>query len=208
MQEGKMKNPVNELTKRQLATLERRKHIVETAALCFIEQGFHQTSIRDIAKHAGISLGNLYNHFASKTDLIAEIASLEAEELITIRSILGDDGSALKIIDAFVVAYFEYVSCPENAVLAAEITAEAMRSPQIVAGFSDNRNTITAALKTVLGSTSISIPETLDEMALVLLDLVESAASRVAFETENIKAATLTGLRSIVQRVLVAPTSD
>lgn len=59
----------------------RRARIVEAALACFVEKGFHQTGMREIAATAGVSLGNLYNHFPGKEALIALIASLEAEEL-------------------------------------------------------------------------------------------------------------------------------
>ncbi len=189
-------------TKRQLATEDRRRHIIEAAAACFIEQGFHQSSIRDIAKRAQISLGNLYNHFDSKTALIAEIASLEADDLGQIRDILEGEGEKQDIIDAFVTAYFSYVSQPENAVLTAEITAEAMRSPHIVEAFSENRRRTVDGVITVLSREKASFPEPVDELANTLLDLVESAAGRLAFSAEATKSSTLVHLRSVVRRLL------
>jgi len=127
------------LTPRQISTLKRRQHLVESAAYCFFKQGFHRTSIRDIAKQAGVSLGNLYNHFDSKTELIAEIASLEAKDLIEIEAVLKQPGPTEDRLIAFVNSYFAYAAQPESAVLNAEITAEAMRSPEIAEGFVQNR---------------------------------------------------------------------
>lgn len=66
--------------KRQQQTDSRRAQIVEAALACFVSSGFHQTGMRDIADAAGVSLGNLYNHFPNKQALIAEIAALEALE--------------------------------------------------------------------------------------------------------------------------------
>ncbi len=36
-------------------------------------QGFHGTTMRQIAKHAGVALGSLYNHFADKDDLFSAV---------------------------------------------------------------------------------------------------------------------------------------
>jgi len=47
--------------------------IVETALSLFAEQGYDATSIRAIAKQAGISLGLMYNYFRSKEELLIEI---------------------------------------------------------------------------------------------------------------------------------------
>ena len=49
------------------AAIEKRKELIEDAAReLFIKQGFHRTSMRDIAKGAEVSLGNLYNYYATK----------------------------------------------------------------------------------------------------------------------------------------------
>ena len=67
-------------TSRMDKVLRRRERIVEAAATCFALKGFHQTSMREISAAAGVSLGNLYNHFDSKSDLILEMAKLEEKE--------------------------------------------------------------------------------------------------------------------------------
>lgn len=51
-----------------------RKHqILDAAALVFAEKGFHATTIRDIAKRAGIADGTIYNYFDSKPALLLGI---------------------------------------------------------------------------------------------------------------------------------------
>ena len=43
---------------------------IEDAALeLFMEQGYHATSMRQIADKAGLALGGIYNHFASKDEI-------------------------------------------------------------------------------------------------------------------------------------------
>ncbi len=45
----------------------KRKDTIEDAArVLFIKQGFHRTSMRDIARGAKVSLGNLYNYYPTK----------------------------------------------------------------------------------------------------------------------------------------------
>jgi AcrR family transcriptional regulator len=50
-------------------TEETRFRIERAALKHFVEQGIAETSIRDIAKEAGLSLGAMYNHFKSKEEL-------------------------------------------------------------------------------------------------------------------------------------------
>lgn len=47
---------------------------IEDAAIeLFMEQGYHATSIRQIADKAGLALGGIYNHFKSKDDIFEAI---------------------------------------------------------------------------------------------------------------------------------------
>ena len=77
------------VSNRAQATAARREQLLEAALHCFVVTGFHQTSMRDIASQAGVSLGSLYNHFESKTALIAEIAQMESTELATLEAQLA-----------------------------------------------------------------------------------------------------------------------
>ena len=43
-----------------------RQAILQAAHDLFIKQGYHGTSMRQIAREADIALGGLYNHFVSK----------------------------------------------------------------------------------------------------------------------------------------------
>jgi AcrR family transcriptional regulator len=49
-----------------------RAALVRLADELFAEQGYIQTSIRDIARRAGVTSGALYGHFRNKADLLAE----------------------------------------------------------------------------------------------------------------------------------------
>jgi AcrR family transcriptional regulator len=49
------------------AAIGKRKETIEDSAReLFIKQGFHRTSMRDIARGAEVSLGNLYNYYPTK----------------------------------------------------------------------------------------------------------------------------------------------
>lgn len=50
-----------------------RKRLVTTALRLFREQGYDKTTMRAIAKEAGVSTGNAYYYFASKDDLVQEL---------------------------------------------------------------------------------------------------------------------------------------
>ncbi len=48
----------------------RRREIVDAAVKLFVENGFHKTTTRQIARAAGFSIGTLYEYVASKEDVL------------------------------------------------------------------------------------------------------------------------------------------
>jgi AcrR family transcriptional regulator len=59
-----------------------RDALVELAAELFAEQGYVQTSVRDITRRGALTSGAIYGHFRNKADLLAEAISVAtAEEL-------------------------------------------------------------------------------------------------------------------------------
>ena len=52
----------------------RRQQILDAARTCFLRNGFHQTSMQDVIREAGLSVGAVYRYFPSKNDLITALA--------------------------------------------------------------------------------------------------------------------------------------
>jgi AcrR family transcriptional regulator len=52
---------------------EKKEVIMKTALSLFAKKGFYVTTIADIAKEMGMSVGNMYNYFASKEALAKEL---------------------------------------------------------------------------------------------------------------------------------------
>jgi AcrR family transcriptional regulator len=57
----------------ELVIIARRNQILDAATKVFAEKGFHPTTIKDIAKEAGIADGTIYNYFENKTALMLGI---------------------------------------------------------------------------------------------------------------------------------------
>ncbi|KOP65195.1 transcriptional regulator [Bacillus sp. FJAT-18019] len=82
---------------RQLA----KDKILEAAMDLFIQQGYHATSINDVAKQAGISKGLLYNYFSGKEGLLAAMVEERiagVAEVIEKAASLQAPGEQLKFI--------------------------------------------------------------------------------------------------------------
>ena len=53
--------------------IQTRDEITAAAHKLFAEQGFHGTSMRQIAEESGIALGGIYNHFSGKEDIFKSL---------------------------------------------------------------------------------------------------------------------------------------
>jgi AcrR family transcriptional regulator len=47
--------------------------ILQAAHRLFLQKGYHGTSMRQISQAAGIALGSIYNHFASKEEIFIQV---------------------------------------------------------------------------------------------------------------------------------------
>jgi AcrR family transcriptional regulator len=68
--------------RKRLRGEERRAAILESALAVFADRGYHASSIDDIAREGGVSKALIYEHFASKQQLYAELLNEHAGELI------------------------------------------------------------------------------------------------------------------------------
>ena len=61
---------INSQVKSKSLIEKRHRQIAQAAASLFIEKGFHQTTIREIAAASQMSMGLLYNYISSKDDVL------------------------------------------------------------------------------------------------------------------------------------------
>ena len=69
------------MPKRDFAYMQGQREQIARAALeCLIDCGVAETSLRDVCKRAGVSIGALYVHFRTKEELILAACALDTEE--------------------------------------------------------------------------------------------------------------------------------
>lgn len=67
----------------------RRAEIIEAAYKCFMEKGFHNTTMQDIYEATHLSPGAVYNYFSSKEDIVAAAVKMYSEwSLASVESLL------------------------------------------------------------------------------------------------------------------------
>ena len=62
--------------------VERRAQIAAAAATLFAEYGYEATSVRQIAGQVGMLAGSLYNHFATKEEMLHEVMRSRIDRLV------------------------------------------------------------------------------------------------------------------------------
>ncbi len=137
------------ISSRVHATAARRKELLQAALHCFVVKGFHQTSMRDIAAQAVVSLGSLYNHFESKSALIAEIAQMESTELAPLEDQLTKQRGRSGLL-RFARDYAALHQDSARLMLGAEVLSELLRHPELATPFLVTRQRLVLALAAAL----------------------------------------------------------
>lgn len=85
---------------------DRKTQIHHAACKLFHEQGFHGTSIRDIAERVGMLGGSLYSHISSKDEILWEIVDAAADRFFSaLRPIVDSQLGTLQKLKAAIVAH-------------------------------------------------------------------------------------------------------
>lgn len=94
----------------RLPRSERRAQLLDAALGVFVENGYHQAAMDDIAARAGVSKPVLYQHFPGKLELYLALVdqhSTELEKLVRDALALKDNKAR---INTMVNAYFDFVA--------------------------------------------------------------------------------------------------
>lgn len=87
--------------------LSKRKQIVDAVVPLFYEQGFHQTTTRQMAAAAGMSVGALYEYVKSKDDVLYLVCEAIHEEMETrLHEDRGQDPTAREALTQAIRGYF------------------------------------------------------------------------------------------------------
>ncbi len=77
-----------------------RNELLSGSFACFADKGYSQLTMRDLAKHLGVSTGTLYHYFPSKEMIFEQLVDYQAEQDILLASSLKRPGSLEQKIEA------------------------------------------------------------------------------------------------------------
>jgi AcrR family transcriptional regulator len=102
----------------RLSAPARREQILDVAVQVFARQGFHSTSMNDVADAAGVTKPVLYQHFASKHDLYMALLDEAGTRLRTrITTAVADARTGKEQTELGFKAYFRWVADDHDAFL-------------------------------------------------------------------------------------------
>jgi len=105
----------------------RRRQIIEASKACFIENGFHKTSMRQILQKADISAGAAYTYFRGKEEIINCMVDDERASMEEMGKHLSSSRDKLKGL-VELVTYIIQNTDENKARLEAEVYAESLRN--------------------------------------------------------------------------------
>ncbi len=112
------------------AAEERSHEILFSIRQAFAEKGFDGASMQDLARAAGMSVGNFYRYFPSKAAIVEAMVGLDLAEIQRdFGEILVSDNPLAGLREKILSRLTE--DCMEDGGLWAEITAAAIRKPEI-----------------------------------------------------------------------------
>jgi AcrR family transcriptional regulator len=109
---------------------DRGAEILTRIRLTFAEKGFDGASMQDLARAAGMSVGNFYRYFPSKDAIVEAMVGHDMTEIERDFAAIDAAGDPLAAIRAKIADHVGN-GCPEEARLWSEITAAAHRKAEI-----------------------------------------------------------------------------
>ncbi|WP_153115766.1 TetR/AcrR family transcriptional regulator [Rhodocyclus tenuis] len=113
----------------------RRAQVLKAATECFRLHGFHSTSIVQISKAAGMSVGHIYHYFANKEAIIAGIVEQDLQQVLMFCERIRKNSAGGDLIEAMVddLRHFKQDMQEQDIPLTLEVVAEAARNPAVAA---------------------------------------------------------------------------
>ena len=109
-----------------------RERILQTALHLFAEKGYHDTTVAEITRQAGVAKGTFFNYFGTKEEVLLSVGSYQVvwlkNRFAEIAATPGEIGP--RLIEAMVGLRERYPSTPGLVLALFQVTTTAGPSPQ------------------------------------------------------------------------------
>ena len=111
----------------------RRLQVLTAAEECFLQHGFHNASMAEISRAAGMSAGHIYNYFESKEAIIAAIVVQHIDaQLVAFDKLPETKAGVVQALRQIARQRVVEFSCSQTAALMFDIMAEAERNQKML----------------------------------------------------------------------------
>ena len=95
---------------REKQKADRNQRLLQAAAGLFRSRGYAAVRTEDIAAAAELSVGTLYNYFATKGDLLMALVTMEVEEVLALGAgvVADPPGDVASALDRLVGSYYDH----------------------------------------------------------------------------------------------------
>lgn len=161
----------------------RSHEILASIRQVFADKGFDGASMQDLARAAGMSVGNFYRYFPSKAAIVQAMCGYDLSEIQGEFAEIQTSDHPMACLRDRILNHFSEEAMKDGQ-LWAEITAAAIRKPEIGAAARQMEETIVSLLATIFAHTTRRpLDEAHDRYAgqcQMLVMLVKAMATRTA----------------------------
>ena len=155
--------------------------ILASVHRAFMDKGFDGASMQDLAREAGMSVGNFYRYFPSKAAIVEAIITQDLQDLERDFSYIIGSPDPMSLLRQTIRKHVEDNLCAGEGRLWAEITAVALRKPEIAAIVGRMEIDLSHYLTTVFALTS----------GLPLADVVQRFSAHATLVMLMVKASAM-----------------
>ncbi len=167
---------------RQKRSIEKKQKLIEAGLKLFSEKGYAATTIADLAKEAGVSVGIVYRYFGDKKDILLdgmEAAMADFEKLFKEEIEITPDTTMEDFLKQYLVISYQAQSL-NSPVFFSEITAMAFTDRDVADMFAKFNKVIKDLFSTAVYQL-VDMPEYADEKTEMVMNLLTNHNHSVVY---------------------------
>jgi AcrR family transcriptional regulator len=169
--------------------------ILRAVRIAFVEKGFDGASMQDLARAAGMSVGNFYRYFPSKDAIITQMIALDMAEIETAFAHVLQSPLPMQTLRELIAQRLAQNQAQKSGELWAEIAAAAKRRPDIAACACEMEQSVAYHFSKVFAA----------QTGLSAADCAQKFAQQSAFIIMLIRAAAMIGPQNSAQSPDLTP---
>lgn len=184
--------------------LKQEKKILDAATKCFISKGLHQTSMRDIAGEAKMSLGGMYRYFKSKNDIILKFVKQSNAEIVEAIEYLSNAKNYKKALLNVMHEIWKDIIEGQEIGLYLEVMSEAIRNEKVgkIIKKENSEKLLAKSIKDAAETGKVNLKLSPAMTALTIMSSLESAGYYHALDSRYTEKETLKHIKKLIEILL------